>query len=106
MVNRYNGAVVVGKVAVRSHTYAPRLCERARDFKTRSVDSATPNRSDRVASILAPNSRESCGYVNIPKVRIDIHSARERSVLRCSLENCERVLDLSTIARLGDRIVG
>lgn len=46
-------------------------------------------------SIVAPdarlNSRESCGYVNIPEVRIDTYSTRAPA-LRCSLENCEPVL--------------
>jgi len=66
-----------GKVAC-ARTYAPRLCERARDFKTdvvrrlgsESIESLRDARS---------SSRESCGYVNIPGVRIDIHSTeRER----------------------------
>lgn len=86
-----------------AHLRGPIMRESARDFKTRPVDSA-PNRSSRSGA--RPNSRESCGYVNIPEVRIDIHSAGERPVLRRSYENCERVLDLSTIARLDGWIVG
>jgi len=48
-------------------------------------------------SMLASNPRESCGYVDIPKVRIDAYSTRAFA-LGCSLENYEQVLVPSTIS--------
>lgn len=46
---------------------------RARVFKTCSVD---PALIDSSSLAVRPNSRESCGYVNIPGVRIDTYSNR------------------------------
>ena len=95
MVNRYDDA---GGGNSGVHSYAPRLCERARDFKTCSVNSTLNSKSIESYRCSSEFSHESCGYVNIPEVRIDIHSAgREHPVLQRSFENCERVLDLSTI---------
>lgn len=85
--------------ALAAHLRAPIMRGSARFQNTVRRLGSESNRS-----VARPNSRKSCGYVNIPEVRIDIHSAREHPALRRSHENCERVLDLSTIARLDSRL--
>lgn len=65
---------------------------RARNFKTRSVDSTRVDGR----SAARPNPHESRGYVNIPRVRIDIYSTKTIQVFVGKLR--ERLLGSSSIA--------